>query len=73
MQVHDFVSRYMPAYEAYLPQLYRDGPDRRSGAVNAIKVPYAGNQCGYFVFDFNGLTQIRVDSKRNPVEARMYV
>nr|ABK21587.1 unknown [Picea sitchensis] len=25
-QVADFVSRYMPAYKAYLPVLYSDGP-----------------------------------------------
>lgn len=27
LQVMDFVSRYLPAYHAYLPTLYRDGPN----------------------------------------------
>ncbi len=31
-QVRDFVSRFMPAYEAYLPALYAAGPERREGA-----------------------------------------
>jgi D-glycerate 3-kinase len=26
VQVSDFVSRFMPAYQAYLPHLYRSGP-----------------------------------------------
>lgn len=26
MQVKDFVSRYLPAYKAYLPTLYSEGP-----------------------------------------------
>ena len=26
LQVKDFVDRYMPAYHAYLPQLYEQGP-----------------------------------------------
>jgi len=26
VQVEDFVSRYMPAYKAYLPALYSQGP-----------------------------------------------
>ena len=25
-EVSDFVDRFMPAYRAYLPRLYRDGP-----------------------------------------------
>ena len=30
-QVADFVERFMPAYELYLPTLYRRGPERRGG------------------------------------------
>lgn len=26
LQVRDFVSRYLPAYKAYLPVLYSEGP-----------------------------------------------
>lgn len=26
MQVKDFVNRYMPAYQAYLPGMYENGP-----------------------------------------------
>ena len=26
MEVHEFVARYMPAYKAYLPELYAKGP-----------------------------------------------
>jgi hypothetical protein len=26
-QVMDFVSRYLPAYHAYLPKLYKEGPN----------------------------------------------
>lgn len=26
LQVRDFVSRYLPAYKAYLPTLYAEGP-----------------------------------------------
>lgn len=29
-QVKDFVDRYMPAYTAYLPQLYKKGPERKA-------------------------------------------
>lgn len=29
MQVKDFVDRYMPAYRAYLPHLYAEGPKRQ--------------------------------------------
>lgn len=31
-QVADFVARFMPAYEAYLPQLYAEGPAPAGGA-----------------------------------------
>lgn len=27
-QIMDFVSRYLPAYNAYLPALYAQGPNR---------------------------------------------
>ena len=27
LQVKDFVSRYLPAYNAYLPTLYAEGPN----------------------------------------------
>jgi D-glycerate 3-kinase len=27
VQVKDFVSRYLPAYKAYLPTLYAEGPN----------------------------------------------
>jgi D-glycerate 3-kinase len=27
VQVMDFVSRYLPAYDAYLPTLYKEGPN----------------------------------------------
>jgi len=27
LQVMDFVSRYLPAYHAYLPTLYKEGPN----------------------------------------------
>lgn len=27
LQVKDFVSRYLPAYNAYLPTLYSEGPN----------------------------------------------
>ena len=38
-QVADFVSRYMPAYETYLPRLYSEGPQRRPGIdANCLKV-----------------------------------
>ena len=30
-QVEDFVSRFMPAYEAYVPALYGTGPERKDG------------------------------------------
>ena len=30
-EVQDFVSRYMPAYEHYLPGLYASGPDASEG------------------------------------------
>ena len=26
LQVKDFVNRYMPAYKAYLPHMYKEGP-----------------------------------------------
>ena len=28
VQVKDFVDRYMPAYQAFLPRLYAEGPER---------------------------------------------
>ena len=31
-QVADFVQRFMPAYAAYLPGLYAEGPTGRAGA-----------------------------------------
>jgi D-glycerate 3-kinase len=38
-QVADFVSRYMPAYEAYLPNLYKEGPSSaRRGRNLTIEV-----------------------------------
>lgn len=36
-EVHDFVSRFMPAYERYLPVLCACGPERRHGCPT-IKV-----------------------------------
>jgi hypothetical protein len=37
-QVADFIARFMPAYETYLPALYAQGPQRRDGAVPVLKV-----------------------------------
>jgi len=36
-QVQDFVQRFMPAYQCYLPGLYEHGPERRDG-VPVLKV-----------------------------------
>lgn len=36
-QVQDFVARFMPAYQCYLPALYAEGPERRDG-VPVLKV-----------------------------------
>lgn len=38
-QVRDFVSRYMPAYEAFLPGLYSGGVARRRGGEDATPLP----------------------------------
>ena len=39
VQVKDFVDRYMPAYKAYLPQLYEKGPTRsESGRTLVIEI-----------------------------------
>ena len=35
-QVRAFVSRFQPAYEAYLPALYRDGPRGAKAAGKAV-------------------------------------
>ena len=37
-QVADFVNRFMPAYETYLPALYSKGPQRLSSQVPVLKV-----------------------------------
>ena len=38
-QLADFVSRFLPAYQAYLPRLYQHGPTTaRPGKALAIKV-----------------------------------
>lgn len=37
-QVRDFVSRFMPAYETYLPHLYLNGPQRKTNSVPYKKV-----------------------------------
>ena len=37
-QVADFVERFMPAYELYLPTLYRRGPERRGAEVPVLQV-----------------------------------
>jgi D-glycerate 3-kinase len=38
-EVRDFVSRFLPAYRAYLPALYAEGPDgERSWEVPLLKV-----------------------------------
>jgi len=40
-QVRDFVSRFMPAYNAYLPDLYTHGPQRKTNSpVNKIVVGF---------------------------------
>ena len=39
VQVKDFVDRYMPAYKAYLPRLYSEGPDRsQAGRALIIEI-----------------------------------
>ena len=43
-QVRDFVSRFMPAYKAYLPRLYREGPCSRTQAVPTLKVTVASDR-----------------------------
>lgn len=37
-QIKDFVNRFMPAYHAYLPKLYRQGPRLRSPDVPVLKI-----------------------------------
>lgn len=37
-QVVDFVARFLPAYQQYLPDLYRCGPEKRDDRVKTIKV-----------------------------------
>jgi len=37
-QVKDFVSRFMPAYEAYLPQLYSQGPQGATSSTPTLWV-----------------------------------
>ena len=37
-QVADFVSRFMPAYETYLPFMYEHGPERRSTDIKYHKL-----------------------------------
>ena len=38
-QIEDFVNRYLPAYDAYLPGLYNTGPTTgRAGGVLTIEV-----------------------------------
>ena len=41
-QVADFVARFMPAYEAYLPVLYGEGPQRRGKEIPVLKVSGVG-------------------------------
>ena len=39
LQVKDFVDRYMPAYKAYLPGMYSQGPTTaRPGHILKIKI-----------------------------------
>jgi D-glycerate 3-kinase len=41
-QIADFVSRYMPAYQAYLPGLYARGPTTaRAGRTLILEVDHA--------------------------------
>jgi D-glycerate 3-kinase len=35
-QIADFVSRYIPAYTAYLPGLYADGPTTAKGGHTLV-------------------------------------
>lgn len=37
-QVEDFVRRFMPAYEAYLPHLYSQGPQRKTPQTPVLQV-----------------------------------
>ena len=37
-QVSDFVSRYMPAYQTYLPALYRDSENGGVGSKSTLLV-----------------------------------
>lgn len=36
MQVKDFVNRYMPAYKAYLPKMYEEGPSTAKNTESYI-------------------------------------
>lgn len=45
-QVADFIARFMPAYEVYLPVLYAQGPQRRDSGVPVLKVSGVGHGGG---------------------------
>jgi len=51
-QVADFISRFMPAYKAYLPSLYSTGPKRGPGvSVTKINVSEDRSVAGAVAFD----------------------
>ena len=55
-EVTDFVNRYMPAYQTYLPQLYKEGPERRGS-----KESESGKVCSL---------QISINEYRSPVDVQ---
>lgn len=44
-QVQDFIDRFMPAYQAYLPALYASGPERRENTTALIVSRYYAMSC----------------------------
>ena len=45
-EIADFVGRFMPAYEAYLPKLYADGPPGAAGRnpSKVLTIPIDANR-----------------------------
>lgn len=46
LQVADFVDRYMPAYETYLPALYTQGPQRAAARPELLQPVIGGTSDG---------------------------
>lgn len=54
-QVQDFIDRFMPAYEFYLPTLYASGPERRENS-SALMVKFGFFSLFYFSFEILTVT-----------------